>query len=97
LNRSGLISGTVVDEAGRAVGGARVYFASGPGTFPDMAGLTGEDGSFALAAPNAGTYAVQVHADGFAQATASVRLKAGEKRRIEVVLRRPVESKRKRR
>lgn len=96
MNRSGLISGTVLDASGRPVGGARVYFASGPGSFPDMAALTGEDGSFTLAAPNAGTYAVQVHADDFAQATASVSLKAGEKRRIEVVLRRPVESKRRR-
>jgi len=67
-----------VDASGRPVGGARVYFASGPGSFPDMAALTGEDGSFALAAPSAGTYAVQVHADGFEQATASVSLKAGD-------------------
>jgi len=96
LNRSGLISGTVVDEAGRAVGGARVYFASGPGSFPDMAALTGEDGSFALGAPTAGTYAVQVQADGFAQATTSVSLKAAEKRSVRVELRRAGEPKRKR-
>ena len=82
-----------MDDARRPVSGARVYFASGPGSFPDLAALTGEDGSFALSAPNAGTYAVQVQADGFAQATASVTLKAGEKRRIEVALRRAVEPK----
>jgi carboxypeptidase family protein len=87
LNRSGLISGTVVDEGGRAVGGARVYFASGPGSFPDMAGLTGEDGSFALAAPAAGTYEVEVQADGFVRAKKSVTLKAGEKRKLRVELR----------
>ena len=87
MNRSGLISGTVVDEAGRAVGGARVYFASGPGSFPDMAGLTGEDGSFALAAPAAGTYVVEVQADGFVRETKSVQLKAGEKRKVRVELR----------
>ena len=85
-----------MDEAGRPTGGARVYFASGPGSFPDMAALTGEDGSFALSAPNEGTYEVQVQADGFAQATTSVSLKAGEKRTIRVELRKAPPPKRKR-
>jgi hypothetical protein len=87
LKRAGLISGTVVDDAGGPVAGARVYFASGPGSFPDMAALTGDDGSFALSAPSAGTYEVQVQADGFARETVAVRIKAGEKRRVRIELR----------
>lgn len=86
-----------MDEAGRPVGGARVYYSSGPGSFPDMAALTGEDGGFALSAPAAGTYGVQVQADGFAQATTSVSLKPSERRAIKVELRSAAAPKGKRR
>ena len=61
-----------------------------------MAALTGEDGSFALSAPAAGAYEVQVQADGFAQATTSVSLKAVEMRSIRVELRQGLRQKRKR-
>ena len=61
-----------------------------------MAALTGEDGSFALSAPAAGAYEVQVQADGFVQATTSVSLKAGEKRTVRVELRKALPPKSKR-
>jgi len=87
MSRPGLISGSVTDGADRPIAGARVYFASGPGSFPDLAALTGEDGRFALTAPAAGTYELQVQVEGFAQETTSVRLKTGERRTIRVKLR----------
>ena len=76
-----------MDEAGRPVVGARVYYASGPGAFPDLAALTGADGGFALSAPNAGRYEVQVQADGYARQTTATSLKAGEKRTLRIELR----------
>lgn len=87
MSRPGLISGTVVDRTSRPLAGARVYFAGGPGSFPDVAALTGDDGRFALSAPAAGTYEVQVQADGFLQQTRQVRLDAGEKQTIRIELR----------
>lgn len=87
MGRSGLISGAVVDGAGRPVAGARVYFASGPGSFPDVAALTGGEGRFSLSAPMAGTYEVQVQADGFVPETVAVRLRVGERSTIRIRLR----------
>lgn len=46
----------VSDSAGEPVAGARVYFTEGPGSFPDIAAMTGPDGAFILAAPTTGTY-----------------------------------------
>ena len=86
MSRPGLISGTVVGHTGRPVAGARVYFVGGPGSFPDVAALTGDDGRFALSAPAAGTYEVQVQADGFLQQTKQVPLDAGEKQTIRIEL-----------
>ena len=39
---------------------------------PDLAGLTGEDGTFAMATNGAGRYVVAVHADGFVPARVEV-------------------------
>jgi len=61
-----LLSGTVHDPEGRPVAGARVLFTSAPAPLPDVAALTGADGSFTLAAPEPGSYELAVHADGFA-------------------------------
>ncbi len=60
-----VIRGRVLDPEGRALSGARVYFRSGPGALPDVAGLTSEAGDFALAAPQPGLYVIESSADGF--------------------------------
>lgn len=59
------IDGRVVDAHGRPVPGVRVMLRAGrPGVFlPDVALLTGEDGRFALDAPEPGEYVVGVHGD----------------------------------
>jgi hypothetical protein len=61
--KPGLIRGVVVAADGRPVAGARVFFRAGPGSLPDIAALTGEDGAFALTAPREGTYEVAAAAD----------------------------------
>ncbi|RPI06585.1 MAG: carboxypeptidase regulatory-like domain-containing protein [Zetaproteobacteria bacterium] len=76
--KPGLIRGVVRTAAGRPVAGARVFFRSGPGSLPDIAALTGDDGTFALTAPAAGTYEVAAAADDAVPVSTTVVLTAGE-------------------
>jgi protocatechuate 3,4-dioxygenase beta subunit len=73
-----VITCRVRDVEGNPVAGARVFFASGPGSYPDMAALTNDAGEAILAAPEPGTYEIQVAADGFAPETEAVTVAAGE-------------------
>ena len=81
-----LISGRVLTADGAPIAGARVYFVSGPGSFPDVAALTNDDGAFTLSAPTPGTYEIQGAADGFASRTVEAAVSAGEKASIEIAL-----------
>jgi hypothetical protein len=81
-----LITGRV-SHSGQAIAGARVMFANGPGELPDIAALTDGAGRFALAAPRAGTYTVEVAADGFGSERVSVTLDPGETRDLTIDLR----------
>lgn len=56
-----VVSGRVLGQGGDPVGGARVFFTAGPVDLPDIAELTGSDGSFALAAPAPGKYRLSAH------------------------------------
>jgi hypothetical protein len=67
-----VIRGRVLGPDGQALSGARVYFKSGPGVHPDIAGLTSEAGEFALFAPTSGTYQIESMADGYAPAVTEV-------------------------
>jgi hypothetical protein len=75
--KPGVIRGVVVAAGGRPVAGARVFFRSGPGLLPDIAALTGGDGTFALTAPAAGTYEVAAAADEVEPAAATVSVTEG--------------------
>ena len=81
-----LISCRVVDAGGTPIAGARVYFVRGPGSFPDVAALTADDGAVLLAAPTPGTYGLQAAADRFAAGTVEIVAAAGETVSCEVVL-----------
>ena len=76
--KPGLIRGVVLTAGGRPVAGARVSFRSGPGSLPDIAALTGDDGTFTLTAPAAGTYEVAAAADDAEPVSRTVVLTAGE-------------------
>jgi len=82
----GVIAGTIHDPAGKPIPGARAFFTSGPGSFPDTAALTDGSGSFALSAPTPGSYDVQFMADGYEPRTVQVAVKAGDKKSLSVVL-----------
>jgi Carboxypeptidase regulatory-like domain len=60
------IKGTVQDESGRPIAEASLYFISAPVPLPDIAALSGVDGSFVLSVPAAGTYRIGVRSPGYA-------------------------------
>ncbi len=78
-----VIAGRVRGPDARPVAQARVYFLDGPAPFPDVAALTGEDGTFTLAAPAPGTYTIGCAAEGFA--TTTIQAASGETS-LEIVL-----------
>ena len=81
-----LISGGVSQSDGQPVGGARVLFVNAPGSVPDIAALTDASGRFTLAAPWAGTYTIEVAAEGFRSQRISVAIGGGENRELTVEL-----------
>jgi hypothetical protein len=58
-----IIAGTVLDATGKPVAQARVFFTSAPGPVPDIAAITGADGSFRLSAPRPGSYRIAAHSE----------------------------------
>ncbi|MEO7270532.1 MAG: carboxypeptidase-like regulatory domain-containing protein [Vicinamibacterales bacterium] len=79
-----IVSGVVRDSSGAPIEGARVMFADGPGSLPDVAALTGTDGGFTLSVPVAGTYRIQCVVEGRAPVAVAVTVAPGESRRVEV-------------
>ena len=66
-----VISGIATGPDG-PVAFARIMIAASPAPMPDIAGLSGEDGTFTLGTNGPGRYVVAVHADGFVPARAEV-------------------------
>ena len=66
-----VISGIATGPDG-PVAFARIMIAASPAPMPDLAGLSGEDGTFTLGTNGPGRYVVAVHADGFVPARATV-------------------------
>ena len=77
-NSPSVITCRVRDADGDPIAGARVFFASGPESYPDMAALTNDAGEAILATPASGTYGIQVAADGFAPQTETMTVSKGE-------------------
>ena len=80
-----LISGRVVDAAGKPVAWARVMFARSPVPLPDVALMTGEDGSFTLSVPENGSYEILTMSDDQGQSTTTVDVR-GDREDVEVQL-----------
>ena len=73
-----VISGVVTGPKG-PVAFARVTVTSAPAPMPDLAGLTGEDGTFRMGTVGPGRYVVAVYADGFVPARAAVTVHFGDR------------------
>ncbi len=58
---------------------ARVMIAEAPAPMPDLAGLTGEDGTFRMGTVGPGRYVVAVYADDFVPARAAVTVHSGDR------------------
>ena len=74
------IEGTVLDAAGKPVAQARVSFTSAPGPVPDVAALTGADGSFILNAPHPGAYEIGASSDALGSGSVAVAIGARDAR-----------------
>ncbi|KUG57221.1 hypothetical protein AVL62_15455 [Serinicoccus chungangensis] len=77
------VRGVVLDADGGPVPGARVALEAGPVPLPDVALLTGADGTFALDLPTPGEYVVAAHGD---DASARARLTAPSEHVLELRL-----------
>ena len=73
-----LIRGRVVDAAGKPVAGARVMVDAAPAAMPDIALLSGEDGSFILSAPTPGAYRLRAVTDSAGEALGTVEVGAAD-------------------
>ncbi|GGW46426.1 carboxypeptidase-like regulatory domain-containing protein [Streptomyces griseoloalbus] len=78
-----LITGVVLDTAGKPVRGATVHLVDGPGPFPDIAALTSGEGTFSFSVPVEGVYTVRCRALDDTLSQASARATAGEPARVE--------------
>jgi hypothetical protein len=83
-----LISGVVRASDGQPIAGARVFFVSGPGSFPDVAALTDSEGRFTLSAPSLGAYQIEAAADGFSTIRNAIEVRSGRQVSVEIALRR---------
>jgi hypothetical protein len=83
-NGPAIVRGVVRDSSGAPIEGARVMFADGPGSLPDVAALTGAGGEFTLSAPVAGTYRIQCVTEGAAPVDVEVTVAPGEPHHVEV-------------
>lgn len=82
-----VIHGTVKDNNGNPISQARVSFIDGPVSLPDIAGLTDSKGKFALSAPVAGEYVIQVVADEFITETVKINIENNnQQKNIDVTL-----------
>ena len=72
-----VISGIATGPDG-PVAFARVMIAEAPAPMPDLAALTGEDGSFTFGTVGPGRYVIAVHAEGFSPARAEVTVRPGD-------------------
>ena len=81
-----LISGKVHDPAGAPLSFARLYIVDGPVSVPDIAILSGSDGSFRLDVPAPGRYRLGCALDGYATRTVEVDVVANAETRVEITL-----------
>lgn len=84
-----LVSGKVVDRNGRPVAGARVFFSRSPVSVPDVALLTGDDGSYTIAAPADGQYEITTVADEHGSAKVAIDVKGDAPQQVELRLDEP--------
>lgn len=81
-----VIAGVVRGPDGKPVSNARVYFTAGPVPLPEIAALTDKSGAFSLTAPAPGEYVIESAADEFKARSSTVKVKGGERVRLDLQL-----------
>jgi hypothetical protein len=79
-----LVSGKVIDAQGRPVAGARVFFSRSPLPVPDVALVTGDDGSYTMSAPSEGHYEITAVADEHGSTKAEVEVRGNAEHQVEL-------------
>jgi hypothetical protein len=72
-----VVAGVVRDDDGHPVAAARVYVVDAPVPVPDIAALSGPDGTFSVGLPVAGRYTMEAAAEGRAPARATFEVVPG--------------------
>lgn len=85
-NDPSIIAGRVLSPRGQPVAEARIYFTASPVAMPDIALLTDVSGRFSLSVPAAGSYTIGCSAEGYAPATATVKVGDKQTEVIEIRL-----------
>lgn len=78
------IRGHVVDPQGDPMAEAAVYIVAAPGSMPDIAQLTDDQGQFTIAAPVPGRYTVGVRSDRWGVVHTDVEVGSEEQVSVEV-------------
>ena len=81
-----VIFGAIRDQRGNPVAKARVSFVVGPVRLPDIAALTDISGKFALSAPVAGEYIIEVVSDEFVTDKVKIEVESNQEKHIEIRL-----------
>jgi hypothetical protein len=72
-----VVDGVVRDDDGHPVAAARVYVVDAPVPVPDVAALSGADGTFSMGLPVAGRYTIEAAAEGRGPARATFEVGPG--------------------
>lgn len=80
-----VLQGVITDAADHPVAGARVALAAGPVALPDIAALTGDDGSFSFGLPQPGRYEVVAHGEA-GRVVRTVDVPAGQPISVRIAL-----------
>jgi hypothetical protein len=86
VKKPSVITGVVENAKGRPVAQARIYFVAGPDPLPEIASLTGSDGTFTLTAPSPGTYQIECATDTSAPVRVTVNVTGGKEAQTKIKL-----------
>lgn len=86
IGKTSVVFGMVRDHNGNPISNARVSFVEGPVPLQDIAALTDNKGTFALSAPIAGEYVIEVVSDKFIKKKEKITIEGNQEKHIDISL-----------